>query len=498
MSISRKLSLAFTSVLLIFSVLLLVLDNLFLNRFYILQRRKDLKNIYQDVSSLIREEGIDEASRDNLINEYMVSTGGVRILLFNSDGEVLNSPVDFSLAYLNIKDEKGSRVDTKEEYDQYLPQAGMFIQFDDVNGDRMNRSRNIAIVGKAIKNNAVEGYILAFTPLASLSNTIEIINTFILFTTVIVLLIALLVSFIFSFHFVKPLKDVEATTRKIANLDFSSKLPITSSDEIGSLSLSINKMSSELERNIDELKKANAKLQEDLELKERINKFKEEFISDVSHELKTPISIISGYSEALKLEGLTNEDLNEYADIIIDESKRMNKLVRDLIKYTQIESGFLTLEEEEFNISDIIESVIRPQEKILEEKRIELKVDCVSKNVVGDYDMMEIVLQNYVSNAIHYVSLDMEISIKGEVVGDKYRLSVYNSGQQIDPDKIDRIWDSFYKADKARTRSYGGSGLGLSIVKSIMEAYSNKYGVINKDNGVEFYYELNLGNNENE
>lgn len=498
MSISRKLSLAFTSVLLIFSVLLLVLDNLFLNRFYILQRRKDLKNIYQDVSSLIREEGIDEASRDNLINEYMVSTGGVRILLFNSDGEVLNSPVDFSLAYLNIKDEKGSRVDTKEEYDQYLPQAGMFIQFDDVNGDRMNRSRNIAIVGKAIKNNAVEGYILAFTPLSSLSNTIEIINTFILFTTVIVLLIALLVSFIFSFHFVKPLKDVEATTRKIANLDFSSKLPITSSDEIGSLSLSINKMSSELEKNIDELKKANAKLQEDLELKERINKFKEEFISDVSHELKTPISIISGYSEALKLEGLTNEDLNEYADIIIDESKRMNKLVRDLIKYTQIESGFLTLEEEEFNISDIIESVIRPQEKILEEKRIELKVDCVSKNVVGDYDMMEIVLQNYVSNAIHYVSLDMEISIKGEVVGNKYRLSVYNSGQQINPDKIDRIWDSFYKADKARTRSYGGSGLGLSIVKSIMEAYSNKYGVINKNNGVEFYYELNLGNNENE
>ena len=484
MKVASKLNLAFTIILVLFSMIMLILDNVFLDDFYLITKRNDLKDVYQNVSSLVKEEGAYGASVDNLINEYASETGGIRILIFDTSGKSLNNSVEIDLASFNLEKD-GKVLDTTVEYEFMLLEEGEIIFFEDTTIKGGRTSTNIACVGKVIKNGKIEGYILAYTPLVALKSTIKIINIFILFVSLFGLAFSLALSYIFSYYFVLPIKEMEKVTRQISNLDFSDTVSFKTNDEIGKLSLSINKMSEELEKNIEQLK-------EDIELKERVNTFKEEFISDVSHELKTPISIIAGYSEALKLEGLSQDDINEYADIIIDESKRMNKLVRDLIKYTQIESGFLELDSDEFNLFDIVDPILKPEEKIIKDKGIEIITDIENIHIEGDFDMLETVLQNYLSNAIHYVTNERVIKISGVRMASKYRLSVYNSGDQISEDQMGRIWESFYKVDKARTRSYGGSGLGLSIVATIMKAYGNEYGVINKDSGVEFYFDLNI------
>ena len=309
-----------------------------------------------------------------------------------------------------------------------------------------------------------------------------------------ILIVAILIASLLSRRLVKPIKEAEIKTRKIADLDFTTKLEIESNDEVGQLAISINKMSDELERSIKELKEANEKLEQDIKLKERVNKLRQQFISDVSHELKTPISIIGGYAEALKLEGLTPEDVNSYTDIIMDESSKMNKLVRDLLKFTQIESGFLTQEKEDFSVKDLVYDVTKPSELKIKELQATLNVEIDDLTVNGDPDMMHTVFNNFFVNALNHVDGERIIEVKGEIKDNKYRIYVRNTGATISEENQKMIWESFYKVDKARSRKYGGSGLGLSIVKSIMTTYGNEFGVFNNDDGVTFYFDLNLVN----
>ena len=171
----------------------------------------------------------------------------------------------------------------------------------------------------------------------------------------------------------------------------------------------------------------------------------------------------------------------------------MNKLVRDLLKFTQIESGFQVLEEEDFLLRDLTESIINPYSLEIKDRQIDFKENVDNITVNGDFDMLQTVLSNFISNAMHYVDENRQISVTSEIINDKVRLYVRNSGSNIDDEKATRIWESFYKADKARTRKYGGSGLGLSIVKTIMNAYKNEYGFVNVEGGVIFYFDMNLG-----
>ena len=428
----------------------------------------------------------------------ITASSGSRVILFNSAGTSLEDSTK-SIASYNITI-SGTLLDTDEEYAVLITSDGDFFELSDQDGqNQVLFMKNIALIGKVLSDNYsnnVLGYVLIFTPIEAINNTSKIFSIFTLYVTIIFLVISLIVVTFISNRFTAPLREVEKNTKKIADLDFSEKLEIKTHDEIGSLSLSINKMSSELERNINELKEANIKLEKDLELETNINKMRQEFISDVSHELKTPISIIGGYGEALKLEGLTEKDINKYADIIIDESMRMNKLVRDLIKFSQINSGFLPLSEDDFSLRDLVNGVVMPHTFEFEEKGVLFTNSIPDIQVNGDYDMLETVLTNYLTNAIHYMDENKVIEISHELMGYKVRVYVRNTGPNIKDEDKDRIWDSFYKSDKSRTRKYGGSGLGLSIVKSIMEAYKSEYGFINTPDGVKFYFDLNLSKPE--
>ena len=219
---------------------------------------------------------------------------------------------------------------------------------------------------------------------------------------------------------------------------------------------------------------------------------RKEFLSNVSHELKTPIALIQGYAEGLK-DGINDDpESNEwYCDVIIDEASKMNTIVKKLLNLNQLEFGNEQLSLEHFDLSALLDGVLGNYNYLFEQKQAKVIVDKPKQLMVwADEFMVEEVVDNYISNALNHLSGKKEISVKAEMIDGCARVSVRNTGEQIPEESLDKVWIKFYKVDKARTREYGGSGIGLSIVKAIMDAHNKPYGVYNNEDGVTFWFEL--------
>ncbi len=312
-----------------------------------------------------------------------------------------------------------------------------------------------------------------------------------------ILLAAIIVSYV-SRKFTDPILELNAIAKKMANLDFSHKYKLTGADdEINNLGKSINLMSDKLERTIKQLRSTNIELEKDIEEKSKIDEMRKSFISDVSHELKTPIALIQGYSEGL-LENVNSDEENRkfYAEVILDETNKMDKLVKQLLELMKLEYGKREFNDTEFNIVELEKEVIRKSKVMLEEKNIEVEFETKKQiNVTADDFYIEQVISNYITNAIKHVKeIDgkkvIRITNKINKKDNKVRISIFNTGDNIAEENINRIWNRFYKIDESRNRNEGGTGIGLSFVKAVMNNYGNDYGVINKEDGVEFYFEL--------
>lgn len=310
------------------------------------------------------------------------------------------------------------------------------------------------------------------------------------------LFIEVMAAILISNRYTNPIIQMSKAAKKMSKLDFDVKIPVNTNDEIGTLAISMNEMSSKLEKSISELKSANLELSKDIKEKEHIEEMRSEFLSHVSHELKTPIALIQGYSEGLK-DGVTDdpENMNYYLDVIIDEASKMNALVMKLIDLNELEFGEEKLNIERFDLTELIRDVISASKILIEQSNAEIEFNEDSgKCVWADEFMIEEVVTNYLTNAIHYVKNSGKIKIWYEQKKDTVRVNVFNEGGQIAEKDINKLFIKFYKADTARTREYGGSGIGLSIVAAIMKSHKKDYGVYNIENGVVFYFELDTAN----
>ncbi len=331
----------------------------------------------------------------------------------------------------------------------------------------------------------------------SIEEAVDISNRFLFFLGSCVMAIAAFVSYLFSRRFTRPVLELAQIASKMSELDFETKYEVDGEDEIAVLGNSINSLSEKLEHTISELKAANIELQNDIERKTQMDEVRKEFLSNVTHELKTPIALIQGYAEGLK--DNVNEDPESrefYCEVIIDEAMKMNKMVKKLLSLNQLEVGTAQPEIEHFDLVPLVRSVLASTEILFQQKQITLNLYTDETVYVwADEYMMEEVFTNFISNAINHVSGRMQIDVSLRREGDKVRLSVFNTGDMIPEEALSQVWVKFYKVDKARTREYGGSGIGLSIVKAIMELHRQNYGVFNREDGVEFWIELDGGEN---
>ena len=340
------------------------------------------------------------------------------------------------------------------------------------------------------------GYsIILRTPIQGIKDNVNISTTLIKYVGGAILAVGIIAAFVVSTYITRPIKQLSNIAEKMSEMDFNARYEGSDKGEIGLLGKSMNNMSEKLEQNIAELKKANLELKKDIDKKEKLEIMRTDFLSNVSHELKTPIALIQGYAEGLK-EGITDdpESMEFYCDVIMDEANKMNTMVKRLLTLNQIEFGNDEPDMERFNINELIASVVDANAIRVGQKNMSIVFNNRNEQnfVWADEYKTEEVLTNYISNALNHCDGKQAIEVRTSKSEDGATLTVtvYNSGRNIAEEDLERIWEKFYKTDKARTREYGGNGIGLSIVKAIMESMGQEYGVRNVSDGVEFWFTL--------
>ena len=328
--------------------------------------------------------------------------------------------------------------------------------------------------------------------LEGIRDSVAISNQFLAYVGAVAIGVSALLVVWLTNRITKPILELADISERMKHLDFNAKYEGNDKTEIAVLGRNINELSETLETTISELKTANNELLKDIERKERVDEMRKEFLSNVSHELKTPIALIQGYAEGLK-EGINDdaESREFYCDVIMDETSKMNTMVKRLLTLNQLEFGNEMVNMERFDIAALIRNYIASADILIKQKGISVRMeDFDSIYVWGDEFRVEEVFMNYFTNAMNYAQGDKIIDIRISKEQQHAKISVFNTGSPIPEESLEHIWEKFYKVDKARTREYGGSGIGLSIVKVIMESMNQRYGVVNYDNGVEFWFTL--------
>ena len=448
-SIKRQITILSVGIVAFTMIIALLINGRFMEGYYIANKEEDLKNMYQMLnesvgSSVIYTESLEAmkrlAERANISFIVRDRSGNPVIGMMKEGEDELNSQLN---GYLLDKQD-GKILEQTSYYE--IRKAK----------DIRSRTEYIEMWGSFDS-----GYhFLIRTPLDSIREGAKLSTRFLAYVGCIMIGVSCILVWYFSRKITDPIMELAMLSQKT----------------------------------ISQLKTANFELQKDIEQKEKQEERRKEFIGNVSHELKTPIALIQGYAEGLK-EGIHDdpESMEFYCDVIIDEANKMNQMVKNLLTLNQLESGDDGLSMTRFDLAGLIRGVLQSCEILIQQAEAKVSLEMQETIYVwADEFKTEQVLRNYISNAIHHVEGERIIEIKVEETGEKAHISVFNTGKSIPQEDVERIWDKFYKVDKAHSREYGGNGIGLSIVKAIMESFHQKFGVENYDNGVAFWFELDM------
>jgi len=353
---------------------------------------------------------------------------------------------------------------------------------------------NLVLVSPVVVDGEIQDIVFVLSTLQPVGEATSITRKYYVYVYIAAVILIAILSLIYSKMISKPLISLNSTASKISELDFSAKCQVNSNDEIGSLGKTLNFLSEKLGITLNELKTANENLKGDIEKEKQLEKMRKEFIASVSHELKTPISLIEGYAEGLKDGIPKGDDIAYYLDVIIDESKNMNSLVCDMLDLSQLESGNFKLNMSKFNIFEFINSIYKKYLNSINDRHLKLNISSTMKNIAvyGDPYRIEEVINNLISNAIRHTPPNKTIAITLKAQEDRMLVEIENEGSFIENEDLDRIWDKFYKVDKSGNKHLGGTGLGLSIVKNILILHKSDFGVLNTNIGVCFYFTLDI------
>lgn len=484
--------LAVTMILLVMGTIGLcwLLNETFLEKYYVYNKQKELLRGFETIDQASRE-GILESEEFDVPFEKICTNGNIHILIFRNEAIVQENPIVRS-SYNNAQ---LFQMQINEMlYGPNTEKPEILFSTENYLVERQNDERMEAEYLVLIGDLSDGSRIYMRTALESIRESAEISNRFfamaggaaILFCIIMILFVATGIS--------RPIKELTDISKRMANLDFEARYQSKANGtrEIEGLGLYMNELSDTLEQTISELKMANNELLRDIEKKEQIDEMRKEFLSNVSHELKTPLALIQGYAEGLR-DGISDDPENQkfYCDVIVDEADKMNQMIKKLLTLNQLEFGHDPVEMSRFNLTELIQGIVHSSSLMLTVEGITLDFSQSEPIYVwGDEFKVEEVITNYLSNAIHYALGEKHIRITVKERGMLLRVSVFNTGNPIPEEDLEKVWIKFYKVDKARTREYGGSGIGLSIVKAIMDSFHQKCGVINHEDGVEFWMEL--------
>lgn len=505
-SIRTRLLLILTTFITVFVLLTIIMNISFLEKYYTHAKINDMIRIYGEVNKLCVAEPGDYLGSDDIY--YALNTlsdnNGVTIYVFSIKTNGIWNYYDFKYPDVDV-DSVSFRM-IKSQLDNYISAYSGWAELPD--NYQLLRSDNnynlYKIYDERVESNYLElfgnisqdNYIYIRANYQNMKESVAVSNKFITYIGIVILILGAVAMFFIGRRFTRPILKLADIADRMTRLDFDAKYDGQTDDEIGRLGNSMNTLSLKLEHTISELKSANNELQRDIEKKSQIDEMRQEFLSNVSHELKTPIALIQGYAEGLQ-DGITEdpEDRKFYCDVIVDEANKMNRMVKRLLDLNQLEFGTETPNMERFDVVQVIRSVVASADILLKQNNAELIMyEPAPVYVWAEEYLVEEVLTNYVSNALNHLKEPNRIQIYTKHFGDYVRIGVRNTGDHIPEEELDKIWEKFYKVDKARTREYGGNGIGLSIVKAILNSFNRECGVKNVEDGVEFWFELDASN----
>ena len=485
-SIRMKLFVSLCIIVLAIICTLIFLNNFVFGKFYLHNKKQNLKTTCKTINSYYN----DSYNQEEI----------------NAEVEKISAKNDFDILIKNNYNE--NIYISSKDFFTGLIQMSMLTSTDNFKKDNIIEQKDNYIISEIKDETTNIKYIILTAkldndyklfirmPMASIEESVSVSNNFLYIIAVFVIIFGGIVLMIVSSRFSEPIEELNSIAKKMSNLDFSQKYKVSDAyDEIDDLGKSINTLSYKLESTIKQLKDTNIELEKDIEEKSHIDEMRKSFISDVSHELKTPIALIQGYSEGLIENVNTDEESRKYyAEVILDEATKMDKLVKQLLELMKLEYGKMNFNNSEFDIIELEKEILRKSEVMLEKENIDTEVEYTNSiNVYADPFYIDQVLTNFVTNAIKYsteVNGERKIKIRNEIKGNKVRIIVFNTSKGLSDEEIMRIWNRFYKIDESRNRENGGNGIGLSIVKAIMNNYGNEYGAKNVDRGIEFYFDL--------
>lgn len=460
------------------------LNTTFLEYYYTYNKQKAMLEGFSTIDGESRQDTMESAGFD-VEFERICSDGNISILIISADGSIVRTSVNdtqtIKRQFMDVlfgNYDSGASEIIKETNDYVLRKQA----------DSRMGSEYLILLGTLSDGNLI----LMRTALESIRESAGISNRFLAYSGTLAVVLSAMLSIFASRKIAKPILELTDISKRMTDLDFNAKYQSKGENEIDQLGEHINQLSHTLEKTISELKSANNELLIDIERKTQIDEMRKDFLSNVSHELKTPLALIQGYAEGL-LECINEDEESRsfYCEVIMDEADKMNQMVKKLLTLNQLEFGNDIVTMERFDLTELIRGVLASASILLKQNEITLTFNTdMPMYVWADEFKVEEVVTNYLSNAIHHVQDPKHIDIKYTQMEDYVRVSVFNTGQQIPAEDIDQIWVKFYKVDKARTREYGGSGIGLSIVKAIMDSFHRECGVRNHANGVEFWFEL--------
>lgn len=503
-SISWRFTCIFVGIICFFLFAVMIANTFLLERYYTKEKVRVLRTAYEVMDSMISQavqsgEGLESLFPENYdASNPETETAATAYIRSLTEGS------NISVIVVDTKTDRSFTSAVNSEFLMNRLSASIF-------GNRGSEGKIVESfpnysIERSLNRREDSGYLeswgyfsdnttsfLMSMPLSSLREPVSFFNRFLLWIGGSILLFTTVTVYFIARQMTKPINSLAKLSEKMSKLDFTARYEGKAEDELGTLGHAMNEMSERLESSIAELKTANNELQSDIENKMKIDERRQEFVANVSHELKTPIALIQGYAEGL-MEGLAEEPESRdyYCGVIVDEAKKMNRMVRELMNLSAIEQGKDLPDFTLFSLRCSVEAVVNANRLLLEQKEAKLEIDIPEEQKVwADRFKIEEVITNYLSNALNHLEEPRQISIYTEKEGEKgISLHVRNTGKPIPEESLSLVWEKFYKVDKAHSRSYGGSGIGLSIVKAIAEAHHQSCGVRNTRTGVDFWFTM--------
>lgn len=477
------LAAGFVSVTLIFLIILWLFQTVFLEQTYKSIKTTQMKNCANSVVNHIKDSDVDSLISDiqnqnfMSVNIYEVSSDGLTNIFSSDFLPNMFSSVKLDDAYTYFEkayDNGGEIIIDMQERDisRYNYFDDMLNNYEDNPPDKplLDREKLHNLLYATIKNDGKNNYFITveseITPVASVVQTLRI--QLILITSVVIVISIILAIFI-ARALTKPIKDTSNKAKKLAQQDYNQQFSESNFKEIDELNNTLNYATNELKK-VDTLRK--------------------DLIANVSHDLRTPLTMINGYAEVMR--DLPGENTPENLQVIIDESNRLSQLVSDLLDISKIDSGNIELNKTYFSITECIEDILKRYQSLTETENIEIEF-IKDETVYVEADELKIsqVIYNLINNAINYRGEDNKIIIRQTIVNDFVKVEVIDHGKGISEKDLPYIWDRYYKVEKDHKRAKIGTGLGLSIVKNVLRAHGADFGVSSElEKGSDFYFSL--------